>query len=72
MFNKYNIKKSSYYLNIKSTNNEGLKLVAPVKGDMSKKIFESISASITVTLKKDNAVIFSGTSTNCGLEIVQE
>lgn len=60
-----------YYLNIKSTNYEGLKLIAPIKGDMSKEIFESISASIIVTLKKDDRMIFFGTSTNCGLEIVQ-
>ena len=39
---------------------------------MSKEIFESISSLITVTLKKDNTIIFSDTSTNCGLEIVQE
>ena len=32
--------------------------------------FKSISASVTVTLKQDNNVIFSDTSTNCGLEIV--
>lgn len=66
------LKKGLYYLNIKSTNNESTKLIAPVKGEMSKDIFESISASITVTLKKDNKVIFLDTSANCGLEIVQE
>ncbi|MCI8636548.1 MAG: hypothetical protein HFJ36_01590 [Clostridia bacterium] len=66
------LKKGSYYLNIKSTFNKGNKLAAPVKGKMSKEIFESISSLITVTLKKDNTIIFSDTSTNCGLEIVQE
>ena len=39
---------------------------------MEKGIFESISASITVTLKKENIVIFSDISTNCGLEIVND
>lgn len=66
------LKKGSYYLNVKSTYNMGLRLSAPVRGEMSKDIFESISSSITVTLEKDNAVIFSDTSTNCGLEIVRE
>lgn len=65
------LKKGDYYLNIKSTNNTGHKLYAPVKGKMSKDIFESINSSINVTLKKDNNVIFSDISTNCGLEIVQ-
>ncbi|MGM9970203.1 MAG: tocopherol cyclase family protein [Anaeroplasma sp.] len=66
------LKKGRYYLNIKSTYKVGLKLSAPVKGKMSKDIFESITSSITVTLKKDNDVIFSDTSTNCGVEIVQK
>ena len=64
------LKKGNYILNIKSKYNKGLKLSAPVKGKMSKDIFESISSEITVTLKKDNAIIFADTSKNCGLEIV--
>ncbi len=66
------IRKANYYLNIKSIYNEGLKLSAPVKGKMEKDIFESICSSITLTLKKDNTVIFYDTSLNCGLEVVQE
>ena len=65
------LKKGNYSLNIKSNYTAGLKLSAPVKGKMNKDIFESISASITITLKKDDNIIFSDTSTNCGLEIVQ-
>ena len=65
------IKKGSYYLNIKSLYDKGLKLSAPVKGKMEKNIYESISSSITVTLKKNNNILFSDTSTNCGLEIVK-
>ena len=57
---------------MKTIHNTGLKLSAPVKGKMEKDIFESISSSITVTLKKNDNVIFSDTSTNCGLEIVRE
>lgn len=66
------LKKGSYYLNIKSKYTTGLKLFAPIKGKMEKDIFESISSTINVTLKKDNIVVFSDTSTNCGLEIVYE
>lgn len=64
------LKKGAYELNIKSKYGTGLKLAAPVKGEMEKEIFESITASITVTLKKNNHIIFSDISTNCGLEIV--
>lgn len=66
------LKKGDYYLNIKSEDNNGLKLIAPVKGKMEKDIFESISATITVTLNKNKDIIFSDTSGNCGLEIVNE
>ena len=66
------LKRSNYSLNIKSTFNGGLKLSAPVKGKMQKDIFESICSIINLTLKKDNSIIFSDTSLNCGLEIVQE
>jgi len=70
--NSFNItfKRKQYLLNIKSKDNKGIKLVAPVKGKMTKNIFESISASVTVTLKKKKEVIFSDTSIMCGLEIV--
>ncbi len=66
------LKKGNYDLNISSKYNAGLKLFAPVKGKMEKDIFESISASINVTLKKDNIVVFSDISKNCGLEIIHE
>ncbi|MBO5478869.1 MAG: hypothetical protein J6A04_04070 [Clostridia bacterium] len=66
------LKKGPYRLNITSTYDTGLRLSAPVKGKMEKDIFESISSSITVNLKKNNRVIFSDTSTQCGIEIVPE
>lgn len=70
-FLNISLKKGKYSLNIYSTIDLGHKLSAPVKGKMEKEIFESISSSITLTLKKDNIIIFSDTSNNCGLEIVQ-
>ena len=65
-------KRDLYTLNIKSKYSQGLKLVAPVKGKMEKDIFESICASVNVTLKKEREIIFSGISNMCGLEIVQK
>lgn len=72
--NSFNItlKRNLYILNIKSKYNRGLKLAAPIKGKMTKDIFESISASVTVTLKKKKEIIFCDTSNMCGLEIVQK
>lgn len=64
------LKKGDYYLNVKSTFDKGQKLTAPVKGKMSKNIFESINSALTVTLKKGNDIVFRETSLNCGLEIV--
>ena len=66
------LKKVHYSLHMKTKYNNGLKLSAPVKGKMEKDIFESISESINITLKKNNKIIFSDTSKNCGLEIVYE
>ena len=65
------LKKGSYEINIKSDYNEGKKLLAPVKGKMKKEILENIDASVKVILKKDNKVIYSDISLNCGLEIVK-
>lgn len=65
------LKKGHYYLNIKSQYNVGLKLSAPIKGKMEKDIFESICSLITVTLLRDNTVVFCDTSENCGIEVVQ-
>lgn len=66
------LKKGPYILEINSSPSSSAKLFAPVKGKMAKDILESISASVNVTLKKDNKIIFSDTSTNCGLEIVPD
>lgn len=64
------LKHKDYLLLVESNNTNGLKLKAPVKGEMNKDILETLNASIQVTLKKDNTVLFTNTSSNCGLEIV--
>lgn len=64
------LKKGEFHLNIKSKLNKGQKLTAPVKGKMSKDIYESITSLVTITLMRKNTIIFSDTSSNCGLEIV--
>lgn len=53
-----------------ATYNKGAKLYAPIKGKMDKNIFESVCASVEVTLKENNKTIFSDISKNCGIEIV--
>jgi len=65
------LKKGDIYINIQAKHENAQKLAAPVKGKMGKDIFESITSAITVTLKQGNNIIFSETSTNCGLEIVR-
>ena len=65
------LKKGDLQINLKSFFDKGQKLSAPVKGKMEKDIFESITSNINVTLKQDDNIIFSDTSTNCGLEIVK-
>jgi len=65
------LKKGSYVLNIQSKYASGSRLSAPVKGKMEKDILESISATVTITLKKKGEIIFFDTSFNCGLEIVK-
>lgn len=64
------LKKGNTILNIKSAFQKGNKLFAPVMGKMEKDIFESINSVIMITLIKNNKVIFSDISTNCGLEVV--
>ena len=41
------------------------------KGKMQKNIFESISANVSIILRLGNKVIFSDSSTNCGIEVVK-
>ena len=64
------LKKGDYSLNIQSVYNTNHKLIAPVKGNMSKDILESITSFVNVKLKNKEEVVFEDTSRNCGLEIV--
>ena len=66
------LKKGEFHLRVESKLNKGQKLTAPVKGKMSKDIYESITSFVTVTLMRKNNIIFSDTSSNCGLEIVDD
>jgi len=66
------LEKDDYCLNIKTNNNLGSKLVAPVKGKMEKNIIESINSEIKITLEKNKKILFSDISNNCGLEIVDK
>ncbi len=64
------LKRKDYELQVKTHINSGQKLSAPVKGKMEKNIVESISSNMEIVLKKDDKIIFSDKSSNCGVEIV--
>ena len=66
------LKKGTLYLELEALINDkaDFELKAPVKGNMSKNIRESICSVIKVTLKDKDKVIFSDKSSNCGLEVV--
>lgn len=66
------LKKGNYVLNVNSVCNNCFKLLAPIKGKMEKDVFESISSDIEVTLRKENVLVFSALSKNCGVEIVKD
>lgn len=66
------LKKGDYLLEVNAIYEDGFRLSAPVMGNMSRDIVESISSNISLNLKKKKRSIFSGRSSNCGLEVVRE
>lgn len=66
------LKKDDYLLEVNAICDDGFSLRAPVKGEMSKDIIESVSSEINIKLKKRKKVIFSDKSKTCGLEVVRE
>lgn len=64
------LKKGVYTLEIKSSDYSGLSLSAPIKGNMEKEILESITSTVLLTFKKENQILFQGSSLHSGLEIV--
>ncbi|MDD6223721.1 MAG: tocopherol cyclase family protein [bacterium] len=64
------LKKGRYSMEVKTDYQYSFELMAPVKGEMVKNIFESISSSITITLRKGKRIVFSDTSVNAGVEVV--
>lgn len=65
------LKKGDYLLEVSAKYEDGFRLSAPVKGNMSRDIVESISSEININLKKKKRSIFSDRSSNCGLEVVR-
>jgi tocopherol cyclase len=60
-------------LNISALKNSFGELRAPVSGDMSRRIKESIDSEVTITLlDKDNNFIYSDSSRRAGLEIIDK
>lgn len=66
------IKKGKYLLEIEAFSIDGFMLKAPMNGNMDKEILESIDSNIKITLKKNEQILFSDISSNCGVEIVNE
>jgi len=64
------LKKGNYLLQVDGLSDSSSCLIAPVNGKMKKEILESVSSLVKVVLKKDDEIIFSDVSSNCGLEIV--
>lgn len=66
------LKKRKYILELEAELKDSHQLIAPIKGNMSKKIKESLNAIIKVKLIYKDKVLFEGISNNCGLEICNE
>ena len=66
------LKKDYYLLEVNAICKDGFSLRAPVKGEMSKDIIESVSSEINIKLKKRKKVIFADKSRTCGLEVVRD
>ena len=64
------LKKGKYILTIESKNRDSFILKAPVDGELTKDIYESINSEIKVVLKKGKKIIFDDISFDCGLEVV--
>lgn len=64
-------KNRNYTIHIFAENKNEQKLSAPVNGNMSKKISESLCSNIKIQLFKNDKIIFEDESTNCGMEIVE-
>lgn len=64
------VKRGKYRLNFKAKAEGEHCLIAPVRGEMSKEILETVSAKLTVTLTKGGEEVFCDTSQGCGLEMV--
>lgn len=63
-------KKDKYTLEVLCERNNSFQLMAPKNGKMSKKIYETISATSIIKLYEKELLIYVDKSINCGLEIV--
>lgn len=66
------LRQAGFSLNVSAKKTSGARLISPVEGSMSGKIDESLTSEITVRLLRNDAVLFEGTGTNSGLEVVGE
>lgn len=66
------VESRDHRLEIRADRREGVDLKAPVRGEMSGKVNETLRAQVEATLtdrRRGGAVVFSGTGRNAGLEL---
>ena len=66
------VENRGYRLEIRADRREGVDLKAPVRGEMSGKVNETLRARVSAALydrRRGNALVFSGTGRNAGLEL---
>jgi hypothetical protein len=68
------IESRKFCLEIKALKGESVSLRSPIRGEMKGRTIESLSGIIEVRLvsKQDDEILFSGTGSNAGLEIMDE
>ncbi len=64
--------KRGYTLKVEAFRTDGGELKSPVMGNMEGRINETLSAKVNVSLTYKSEMIFCGTGTNAGLEVVGE
>lgn len=69
---KIELKKRKYILEVEAELKDSHQLIAPIKGNMSKNIKESLNANVKVKFIHKDKVLFEGISNNCGLEVSNE
>ena len=63
------LKQKGLHLLLQANQAGGGELVAPIQGNMTGKVNESMQATVDVQLRENNILIYEGTGRNAGLEV---